>query len=66
MLAVHETDGISADAVAEEARNNQSQSRSAGKLSSKRAGESSKRIDDEEEEGGYEGDDIVADDEDYD
>ena len=61
-----EIDGLSADAVAEEARNNQSQSRGIGKLSSKRAGESSKRIDDEEEEGGYEGDDIVADDEDYD
>ncbi len=59
-------DGLAADAVAEEARNNQSQSRGTGKLSSNRAGESSKRIDEEEEEGGYEGDDIVADDEDYD
>ncbi|KAK3903339.1 transcription elongation factor Elf1 like-domain-containing protein [Staphylotrichum tortipilum] len=54
-----------ADAVADEAKQNASQSRGSGKPSNRRAGESSQRID-EEDEGGYEGEDIVADDEDYD
>ncbi|KAK4151300.1 transcription elongation factor Elf1 like-domain-containing protein [Chaetomidium leptoderma] len=54
-----------ADAVADEAREAEKKSRGGAKLSSKRAGESSQRIEEEEGGGGYEGEDIVADDEDY-
>lgn len=65
-VAVHGLTSFSADAVAEEARQNESQARGGAKFTSRRAGESSQRIDEDEDEGGYEGEDIVADDEDYD
>lgn len=63
---MHGLTSFPADAVAEEARQNESQARGGAKFTSRRAGESSQRIDEDEDEGGYEGDDIVADDEDYD
>ncbi|KAH6626355.1 hypothetical protein B0J18DRAFT_138979 [Chaetomium sp. MPI-SDFR-AT-0129] len=53
-----------ADAVAEEGRANE-KARNSGKSADRGAGLSSRRIE-EEEEGGYEGDDIVADDDEYD
>ncbi|KAL2019968.1 hypothetical protein VTK56DRAFT_8968 [Thermocarpiscus australiensis] len=53
-----------ADAVAREA---EAESRGAGRLSSGRAGASSRRLEEEEDDReGYEGEGIVADDEDYD
>lgn len=52
------------DAVATETREAEAKARGGSKPLNRRAGESSQRID-EEEEGGYEGDDIVADDDDY-
>jgi len=54
-----------ADAVAAEARETE-KSRGAGSSSSKRVGGVSQRIDEDEEERGYDGEDIIADDEDYD
>ncbi|KAK4042908.1 hypothetical protein C8A01DRAFT_33012 [Parachaetomium inaequale] len=53
-----------ADAVAADDRE-ANKSRDAGKSGNRRAGGSSQRIDEDEEEGGYDGEDIVADDEDY-
>ncbi|KAL2151987.1 hypothetical protein VTH82DRAFT_5171 [Thermothelomyces myriococcoides] len=55
-----------ADAVAAEAREAE-KLRSAGNISNRRTGGTSQRIDeDDDDRGGYEGEDIVADDEEYD
>lgn len=54
-----------ADAVAEEARQKEGQARGSAKIFNRRGGESSQRIDEEDDEGGYEGEGVVADDEDY-
>ncbi|KAL2133551.1 hypothetical protein VTI74DRAFT_2163 [Chaetomium olivicolor] len=53
-----------ADAVAQENRDREGPSRSTAKLSSGRAGASSRRIEEEDDGAGYEGEGVVADDDD--